>query len=209
MKSLITGIARQFVVGLVALCALTVVVGVAYPAAVWAISRINADGAEGSQLADRDGCIVGSSILGVDQQPEPGRPDPFLHARLGGGVDDPLAPGDPASSGASNLGPNSEDLVAIIEARRAAIAKREGVDPARVPADAVTSSGSKLDPAISPEYAELQVPRIARATGKSVEEVLAVIAEHTDGRQLGFLGEPRVNVSEVNVALGMTTPACR
>lgn len=209
MKNLLTGLARQFVVGLIVLGGLTLVVGVAYPAAVWAVSRINSDGAEGSQIKDATGCVVGSELLGVDQHAAPGQPDKYLHARFAGGVDDPTAAGDPASSGASNLGPNNTDLVAIIDKRRAAVAEREGVRPDQVPADAVTRSGSSLDPGISPAYADLQAPRIARTTGLPIERVRQIIGDNTDGRQLGFLGEPTVNVARVNVALGLTGPGCR
>lgn len=197
MKNVLLGLIRQSGVALLALVALTVVVGGLYPVAVWGISRFHTTAAEGSFQSDVHGCRA-SDLLGVDQRPAPGQPDPFLHNRVAGGVDDPMAPGDPAASGASNLGPNSPELVQIIDARRAAIAAREGVKPAQVPADAVTASGSGLDPDISVEYAALQVPRIARASGLAPQEVREIIADHTRGRQLGFLGQERVNVQQVN-----------
>ena len=96
----------------------------------------------------------------------------------------------------------------VVDARRAAIASREQVPPDRVPADAVTGSGSGIDPQISPAYAELQVPRVARETGLSEDRVRELVAEHTEGRQLGFLGAARVDVPELNVALGLTAPGC-
>lgn len=208
MKSIVVGFLRQFIVGVAALVALTAVVGGAYPAAVWAFSRIDSNSAEGSQITDRAGCSIGSRLLGVDQKAPAGTPDPYLHARVDGGVDEPMAPGDPNASGPSNLGPNSETLVAIVDARRAVIAAREHVDPAQVPADAVTGSGSGLDPDISPAYAELQAPRIAHATGLPVARVRAIIADDVTGRQLGFLGEPTVNVADVNAALGLVAHGC-
>ncbi|WP_420712866.1 potassium-transporting ATPase subunit C [Gordonia sp. MP11Mi] len=208
MNATVIGFIRQIMVGVVALIALTVVVGVAYPAAVWAFSRIDSVSAEGSQIADRAGCTVGSSLLGVDLTAPAGRPDPYLHARVAGDVDDPMAAGDPASSRASNLGPNNEALRRIIEMRRAEIAERENVAPPQVPTDAVTGSGSGLDPDISPAYAQLQIPRIARATRLSQTRVREIVDENTARRQFGFLGEPTVNVVQVNVALGLVRPGC-
>jgi K+-transporting ATPase ATPase C chain len=120
-----------------------------------------------------------------------------------------MAPGDPAASAASNQGPNSEKLTRWIEERRTIIAEREGVQPEQVPADAVTGSGSSLDPDISEAYAQLQVPRLARVHGLSVQQVQAVIDRHTDGRQFGVLGEPTVTVLQVNLDLGLTAPDCR
>ena len=89
-----------------------------------------------------------------------------------------------------------------------AVAAREGVDPAAVPADAVTSSGSSIDPQISPAYAAMQVPRVARVTGLPEDRVRDLVALHTEGRQWGFLGEERVDVPALNVALGLTAPSC-
>ncbi|MGZ8179992.1 potassium-transporting ATPase subunit C [Williamsia sp. SKLECPSW1] len=199
---------RQAVVGLAVLVALTVVVGVAYPAVVWGVSRIAPGGPEGSRVTDRAGCVVGSAQLGIDQRPAPGAPDPYLHARVVGSDDDPFAPGDPSASAASQQGPSSGKLARWITERRAAIAAREGVAPDRVPVDAVTGSGSGLDPDISPAYAAIQVDRIARVTGRTPAEVRAVIAANTSGRQLGFLGQPVVNVLGVNRGLGLTASGC-
>lgn len=113
---------RQSVAGLVVLLALTVVLGVAYPAAVWLFGRIDSGSAEGSPLKDRNGCVVGSAIIGVD--PQASGADPYFHTRTSG---------DPAAGAPSNQGPNSEKLKADIDARRATIAARERVTPARVP----------------------------------------------------------------------------
>ncbi|MGW0018166.1 potassium-transporting ATPase subunit C [Rhodococcus sp. NPDC003382] len=201
---------RQFRAGALVLIALTIAVGGVYPAAVWAVSRVVTPSAEGSVLSDAHGCVVGSRWIGVDPQVAPGQPDPYFHPRVVGSVadGDPFTPGDPAAAVPSNLGPSSDVLAGFVDARRAAIASREQVPPDRVPADAVTGSGSGIDPQISPAYAELQVPRVARETGLSEDRVRELVAEHTEGRQLGFLGAARVDVPELNVALGLTAPGC-
>lgn len=199
---------RQSVVAVAVLVMMTVILGVVYPAVVWGVSRIDRSSAEGSVVTDSAGCRVGSALIGIDPQAEPGRPDGYLHARVLGAADDPMAPGDPAASAASNQGPSSVTLAGWIESRRAIIAEREDVRPDQVPVDAVTGSGSSLDPHISPAYADIQVPRLARVHGMPPEQVREVIDSHTEGRQLGVLGEPRVNVLEVNLALGLTAPNC-
>ncbi|CPW96606.1 Potassium-transporting ATPase C chain [Mycobacteroides abscessus] len=113
---------RQSAAGLVVLLALTAVLGVAYPAAVWLFGRIDSGSAEGSPLKDRNGCVVGSAIIGVD--PQASGADPYFHTRTSG---------DPAAGAPSNQGPNSEKLKADIDTRRATIAARERVTPGRVP----------------------------------------------------------------------------
>ncbi|MDZ7915281.1 MAG: potassium-transporting ATPase subunit C [Rhodococcus sp. (in: high G+C Gram-positive bacteria)] len=204
------GFAKQVWAGLLVLLALTVVLGVIYPAAVWGVSRISSGSAEGSPVTDAAGCVVGSAWVGVDPQVAEGQQDPFFHNRVVGSVsdEDPFATGDPAAALPSNQGPSSEILAGFIIERRAAIAVREGVEPSSVPVDAVTGSGSGIDPHISPAYAELQVARVAANNGISEDKVRDLVAEHTDGRQLGFLGAERVNVLELNLALGLTAPTC-
>lgn len=201
---------RQLAAGLRVLLLLTVVLGVVYPLAVWGLSRFGTASAEGSALRDDTGCVVGSALIGVDPQVPAGSPDPYFHLRLDGdaATGDAFTPGDPAAADANDLGPNSETLLAFVQARRDAVAARENVDPAAVPADAVTSSGSSIDPQISPAYAALQVPRVARVTGLAPAEVTALVAAHTDGRQWGFLGQERVDVPALNVALGLAAPGC-
>ncbi|MEE2056239.1 potassium-transporting ATPase subunit C [Rhodococcus artemisiae] len=205
-----TNFLRQLRVGAVVLLLLTVIVGGVYPAAVWAVSRIGTASAEGAPLTDANGCVVGSTLIGVDPQVTPGDPDPFFHLRVVGSIADadPFTPGDPAASLPSNQGPSSDILAEFVEQRRAAIAAREDVTAEEVPVDAVTGSGSGVDPHISPEYAAMQIPRVARVTGLGTDRVLELVAAHTDGRQLGFLGMERVNVPELNVALGSTAPGC-
>jgi len=180
---------RQLAPALRILAVMTVLLGILYPAAVFAIGRIVPDRTNGSPV-ESQGAVVGSSLLaqGFDT-PEYFWPRPSV-----GGY-------DPLATGGSNLGPNSDVLIQAIEERREAIAAANGVNPEQVPADAVTASASGLDPQISPEYAALQVPRVARARGLAPQAVADLVAEHTSGRALGFLGEPAVNVLEVNLAL--------
>lgn len=184
---------RQSVAGLRVLLVLTVVLGLAYPLAVHAVGRLVPDRADGS-LVRVDGVVVGSRLLG---QPFAG--DRWFLPR-------PSAAGDgydPLASGASNLGPENPDLLATVQERRREVAAREGVPPDAVPADAVTASGSGLDPHVSPAYAELQVARVAGARDLDPADVRALVEDATEGRTLGVLGEVRVNVVEVNAALAM------
>ncbi len=186
-----TAFARQALGGLRLLLALTLLLGVAYPTAVWAVGRVVPDRADGSPLVV-DGQVRGSRLVG---QAFDG-PGWFLPR--------PSAAGDgydALASGASNLGPQNPDLLATVERRRAEVAAREGVSPAAVPADAVTASASGLDPDISPAYAQLQVPRVARERDLPEAQVRRLVADATSGRDLGFLGEPRVDVVTLNAAV--------
>lgn len=181
-----------------ALLLFTLVLGLGYPLLVAAAGLVLPAQAAGSLLRDADGEVIGSALIGQSFTDADGAALPqYFQSR-------PSAAGDgydAAASSGSNLGPNNADLVAAIEERRAAIAAREGVAVTEVPADAVTSSGSGLDPHISPAYAELQVARVAAERGLDITAVRALVAAHTTGRDLGFLGEPRVNVVELNSAL--------
>lgn len=181
-----------------ALLVLTVVV-VAYTALVTGIARLVAPAqAAGSPVTGPDGRVVGSALLGQSFLDADGAPLPqYLQPR-------PSAAGDGYDAGASsgsNLGPESPDLVAAVRERRATVAAFEGVDPADVPPDAVTASGSGLDPHISPEYASIQVARLARERSLTQQQVEEVVARHTEGRGLGLLGEPTVDVLGVNLDL--------
>jgi len=181
----------------------TVALGLVYPLAVWGVARLPGlhSRAEGSVVAAADGTPAGSSLIGVDPvAPDPGA-DPFFHARPSASAKDVLGPGDPSTSGGSNQGGFSDKLRGQVEQRRAAIAAREGVAPEAVPADAVTASASGVDPDISPAYADLQTARVARVTGLPADEVRRLVADATDGRSLGFLGDPGVNVTRLNLAV--------
>ncbi|NHC44416.1 potassium-transporting ATPase subunit KdpC [Motilibacter aurantiacus] len=189
---------RQIVAAVRALLVMTVVLGVAYPLAVTGVAQVAlGDRADGS-LVEADGRVVGSRLLGQAFSDADGNALPeWFQPR-------PSAAGDgydPRASSASNLGPESRDLLALVEERRAAAATADGVDPAQVPPDALTASGSGLDPHISPEYARQQVARVARERGLDLEQVRRLVEQHVQGREAGFLGEPRVNVLELNIAL--------
>ena len=192
---------RQYGVALRAMLVFTVVLGVAYTAVVTGVGQLALGGeADGSAVA-LDGETVGSSLIGQSFTDADGAALPeWFQSR-------PSAAGDgydaSASSG-SNYGPENEDLVAAIDERRAAIAESDGVAPEDVPVDALTASASGLDPHISPEYARIQVERVAAARDLPVADVEALVEEHTQGRDLGYLGEPTVNVLELNAALART-----
>jgi K+-transporting ATPase ATPase C chain len=190
---------RQSGAALRMLLVATVVLGLVYPLAVWGVARLpGLNGpAEGSVLAGQ----AGSSLIGIDPVPADPAADPFFHARPSASAQDVLGPGDPSTSGGSNQGGFSDKLRGQVDQRRAAIAAREGVGPEAVPADAVTASGSGVDPHISPAYADLQVARVARVTGLPEARVRRLVADATDGRVLGFLGEPGVNVTRLNLAI--------
>ncbi|MFC5065608.1 potassium-transporting ATPase subunit C [Actinomycetospora atypica] len=204
------GLLRQLGPALRLMLVATVVLGVVYPAVVWGVSRLPGlhERAEGSVTAGG-----ASSLIGIDPVPADPAADPWFHLRPSASAPDTatagLGPADPSTSGGSNLATTADDLVTAVAERRAAIAGREQVAPGRVPDDAVTASGSGLDPDISPAYADLQVPRVARVTGLGEDRVRALVAEATRGRVLGVLGEPTVNVPELDAALAATRPGLR
>jgi K+-transporting ATPase ATPase C chain len=193
---------KQTLAGLRILLVMTVIVGILYPLGVWLVSRIPGleSNAEGS-IISQNGQAVGSQLIGVDPVAQDPNNDPWFHNRPSALAKDPLGPGDPSSSLASNKGMSNEDYLAVVQQREDLIAKRENVDPAQVPADAVTASASGLDPQISPAYAELQVPRVAKQTGVSEDRVRQLVADNTTGRGLGVLGDPGVNVLQLNLAV--------
>ncbi|MBW9120269.1 potassium-transporting ATPase subunit KdpC [Microbacterium trichothecenolyticum] len=177
----------------------TLVLGVGYTLLVTGIGQLALPWqANGSLVRNAAGDPVGSALIGQSFTDASGAADPqYFQSR-------PSAAGDGYDGGASsgsNWGPENPDLVSAIEERKAAIAGLEGIEPSEVPADAVTASGSGLDPHISPAYALLQVPRVAEARGLDESEVRALVDAHIQQRDLGYLGEPRVNVVELNVAL--------
>lgn len=187
---------RPYGVAVRVMVVLTAVLGVAYPAAVFGVGQLVFPAQAGGSLLSQGGEIVGSSLIGQSFTDADGAPLPqWFQSR-------PSAAGyDAGASTGSNLGPENADLVTSIQERRTAIATFEGVDPSEVPADALTASGSGLDPDISPAYALLQVPRVAAARGLDEDAVRALVEAQTKGRVLGYLGEPSVGVLELNVAL--------
>ena len=170
----------------------TLLLGLGYPAAVWTVGRVAfRDAADGS-FVSRDGSVVGSALVG-QAVTSPGlfRPRP---SAAGNGY-------DATASGGSNLGPTSRALAGRVAARvaRARAENPEAKGP--VPADAVTASGSGLDPDISPAFALWQVPRISRESGIPATDLGAMVARSTEGRFLGLFGEPRVNVFLLNLEI--------
>ncbi|MFK4731623.1 potassium-transporting ATPase subunit KdpC [Agromyces mediolanus] len=190
---------RTHWVALRAMLLLTLVLGVGYTAVVTGVGQFALPAqANGSLVRDADGAVVGSALIGQSFTDAEGAPLPeWFQPR-------PSAAGDGYDGGASsgsNYGPENADLVAAITERRAAIAGADGVAPEEIPADAVTASGSGLDPHISPAYARLQVARVAEARGLPEREVAALVERFVQGRDAGYLGEPTVNVLRLNLAL--------
>jgi K+-transporting ATPase ATPase C chain len=190
---------------------LTVVLGLAYPLAVWGIGQLPGLSAQaGGSVVEVAGKPVGSSLIGLNPVAKDPNNDPYFHTRPSATASDfsatdttklGLADNDAATSGPSNLSGDSQVLAAQIKARKELIAKREGVPVDQVPVDAVTASGSGLDPSISPAYARIQIARVARVTGLSVDQVTRIVQDNTSGRAAGFLGEPTVNVLALNLAV--------
>lgn len=172
---------------------LTVLTGVVYPLVVTGIARVAFPARAGGSLIERDGRVVGSVLLG-----QPFTSAKYFRSRPSATTPHPY---NGASSSGSNLGPTNPALLDAVEARVAALRESNPDDPRPVPVDLVTASASGLDPHISPAAAEYQVGRVARARGVSPAEVRRLVAAHTEGRTLGVLGEPRVNVLTLNLAL--------
>ncbi|WP_213451876.1 potassium-transporting ATPase subunit KdpC [Rhizomonospora bruguierae] len=190
---------RAVWVAIRAMAVLTVLLGVGYPLAITGIGQLAFPSqANGSGRYGPDGRLVGSALLGQAFADAEGNPLPeYFQPRpsaAGGGY-------DAAASSGSNHGPENEELIAAIQRRRAQVAAFNGVPGDAVPADAVTASGSGLDPHISPAYARLQVDRVAAARHLRAEDVRALVESRIQPRDLGYLGEPRVNVVELNLAL--------
>ncbi len=189
---------RQYWAALRVLLVLTAVLGILYPLAVFTVTQLAFPAKADGSLVSSGGRVVGSSLIGQSFADASGRPLPqWFQPR-------PSAAGagyDPTSSGASNLGPNSSTLVKAVDSRRRAAAAFDGVDAAGVPPDALTASGSGLDPDISPAYAYEQVTRVATARGLDPAAVRGLVDPQLHGRDLGILGEPTVNVLDLNLAL--------
>lgn len=187
---------RNFLVAVRFTLITTVVFGLAYPLVVTLLSQwIFPKQANGS-LVMKDGKVIGSKLIA---QAFTG--DQYFHPR-------PSAAGngyDPTSSGGSNLGPTNQALVTRVQQD---VAKLQKENPgAAIPSDLVTTSGSGLDPDISPAAAEFQMPRVAKARGINTDDLRRIVARHTQSRQFGLLGEPRVNVLELNLDLDARAPA--
>jgi len=188
---------RNFLISIWMTLATTVLLGVIYPLIVTGIAQLlYPQQANGELITREDGTIAGSSLIG-----QPFTSAGYFHSR-------PSAAGpagyDPMASGGSNLGPTNKALIDRVSGSAAALAAEN--PGARIPADLATASGSGLDPHISPASAEFQISRVAKERGMNAGDVRALVAKHTEQRQLGFLGEPRVNVLELNLELNATHP---
>ncbi|MGH7780617.1 MAG: potassium-transporting ATPase subunit KdpC [Candidatus Binataceae bacterium] len=181
---------------------LTVLTGFIYPVVVWAIAQVAFPTQAGGSIVMRGGRPIGSTLIGQNFSA-----DKYFHPR-------PSAAGDkgyaPTSSGGSNLGPTNKALIDAVRGRVAEVSKQDSpIAPEGVPADLVTASGSGLDPEITPAGAALQVPRVARARGIAEDAVRALVSQNTRQRWAGVLGEPGVNVLELNLALDSLSKAKR
>ena len=187
---------KQLIVAVAYTLVTTVIFGLIYPLAVTGVSQILFPAQANGSLIIKNGQVVGSRLIGQSFSA-----DKYFHSR-------PSAAGngyDPLASGGSNLGPTNQTLVNRVAGD---VAKWQQENPgAPVPADLVTTSGSGLDPDISPASASFQLERVAKARGVSVQQVQQLVARHTQGRQWGVFGEPRVNVLELNLDLDEQFPA--
>jgi len=179
---------------------LTIVVGLLYPGLVTGLCQLLFRNAANGSLISANGQVVGSSLIGQNfTKPEYFQPRP---SAAGAGYDG-------FASGGSNYGPTNQHLIDRVQASIDQFRKDNPDYHGPIPADLVTASGSGLDPHISPASAEAQAPRIAKARGVKVDQIEQLIAKDTEPRQLGFLGEPRVNVLELNLDLDRSFPAAR
>jgi K+-transporting ATPase ATPase C chain len=181
---------RNLIISILYTIVTTILLGIVYPLVVTVLAKVPMKDKADGQLITRNGIVVGSRIIG---QTFTGAS--YFHGR-------PSAAGngyDATSSGGTNFGPTNQKLIDRVKGD---VATLQGQNPGKpIPIDLVTASGSGLDPDITPAAAEFQVPRVAKTRGIAEDDLRSLIREHTEGRQLGFLGEPRVNVLELNLAL--------
>ena len=198
-------IVRQHVAALRGLLLFTVICGIAYPLLMFGVGQGVFHNQANGSLVSVNGKVVGSSLLCQEFVDAKGNPLPRYFQPRPSAASDPTSKTDygcdPLFSGATNLGPDNPVLVQDIKARQQQIAQFNHVPASSIPPDAVTASGSGLDPDISPQYADVQVNRVAQARHLSPAVVRALVTTYTQGRNLGFLGEPRVDVLNLNIAL--------
>ena len=198
------GIVAQHIVALRALILFTVILGLAYPVVIFGIGQGLFHNQTNGSPVSFNGKVVGSSLLCQEFVDAKGNPlaqyfQPRPSNATSGDATDYGC--DPGFSAASNLGPNNPVLVKLIKQRQQQIAAFDHVKVSAIPPDAVTASASGLDPYISPQNAAIQVNRVATARHTTPAAVAALVSKYTQGRTIGFLGEPRVNVLELNIAL--------
>jgi potassium-transporting ATPase KdpC subunit len=187
---------KNFVTAILMTIVTTILLGLIYPLVVTGLAQVLFKDKANGQLIERNGVVVGSRLIGQPfSSPGSFRSRPSAAGTVGY---------DAGASSGSNLGPTSKKLIDRVKAD---VEKLQTENPGKpIPVDLVTTSGSGLDPHISPAAAEFQVPRVARERGVSDEQIRQVVAAQTEGRQFGFLGEPRVNVLLLNLALDERYP---
>jgi K+-transporting ATPase ATPase C chain len=191
-------VTRNLIVSVLMTIVTTLMLGVLYPLAITVVAQIVFPSQANGQLVERNGAVVGSRLIGQGFS-KPG----YFHSRPSA----TSTPYDAANSGGSNYGPTNKKL---IDAVKANVERARAENPlAPVPVDLVTASASGFDPHISPASADFQVPRVAHERGISEAQLREVVQSHTEGRTFGFLGEPRVNVLELNLALDERFPMTR
>jgi potassium-transporting ATPase KdpC subunit len=196
---------RQHIAAFRALLVFTVLCGLIYPAVMVGVAQLISPNHANGSMVSFNGRTVGSALLCQEFADAKGNPLPkYFQPRPSNAVDATSKTDygcNPLFSAASNLGPNNTDQIKLIKERQQAIAAFDHVPVSEIPADAVTASGSGLDPGISPQNAAIQVNRVAQARNLPTSEVKALVDKYTQGRTFGFLGEPAVNVLELNIAL--------
>ena len=196
---------RQHIAAFRMLLAFTVLCGIIYPVVMWGVAQAAFKNQADGSLVTSNGKVVGSSLLCQEFVDAKGNPLPqYFQPRPSSAVNsaDKTDYGcDPGFSAAANLGPNNPNLVTDVKTLQKQIAAFDHVPVSAIPPDAVTSSGSGLDPDISPANAGIQVARVAAARHLPVATVKTLVSQNTDGRAIGFLGEPGVNVLTLNIAL--------
>jgi potassium-transporting ATPase KdpC subunit len=204
-------IVRQHIVALRGLLLFTVICGVLYPVVMFGVAQVAFHKQANGSMVSYNGHTVGSSLLCQEFTDAKGNPLPqYFQPRPSTAANSASKTDygcDPGFSGASNLGPTNPVLVKQIKQRQQQIAAFDHVKISSIPPDAVTASASGLDPYISPAYAYLQVNRVAAARHASASAVRALVSQFVKGRTLGFLGEPRVDVLTLNIALDQKFPA--
>jgi K+-transporting ATPase ATPase C chain len=198
-------IVRQHLAGLRALLVFTVICGIAYPVVMWGVAQLAFKNQANGSLVSYNGKVVGSSLLCQEFVDSKGNPLPqYFQSRPSAASNSAVSTDygcDPGFSGAANLGPNNPKLTQQVKQLQQQIAAFDHVSVSQIPPDAVTTSGSGLDPDISPQNADIQVARVAAARHLPVSEVQSLVNKYTQSRTLGFLGEPRVDVLTLNIAL--------
>jgi potassium-transporting ATPase KdpC subunit len=203
-------IVRQLIAALRGLLLFTVICGIIYPVVMFGIAQAAFHKQANGSLVSYQGRVVGSSLLCQEFVDAKGNPLPqYFQPRPSNAADATVKTDygcNPLFSAASNLGPNNPDLVQLIKTRQKQVAAFDHVKISQIPPDAVTASASGLDPYISPQNAAIQVDRVAAARHVSPAAVEALVQQNTKGRTLGFLGESRVNVLTLNIALNQKYP---